>query len=141
MFYDPNIIEPQIIQSGAFRLDNGNTFITTFNAKIFEVSYNGELLFEYSYPEINAKINRAQKYPESYLINQNIGDLNNDQEINLLDIVVLINIIISEQSFIESGDVNFDQIIDILMKQNVKIFDISTDDGDLEDVFLRLTKN
>ena len=26
-------------------------------------------------------------------------------------------------------------------EQNIKIFDISTDDGDLEDVFLRLTKN
>ena len=114
MFYNPNIIEGQIIQSGAFRLDNGNTFITTFNANFFEVSYNGELLFEYLYPEINAKINRAQKYAENYLINQNIGDLNNDQEVNVLDIIVLVDIIISEQSFIELGDVNFDETIDVL---------------------------
>jgi ABC-2 type transport system ATP-binding protein len=29
----------------------------------------------------------------------------------------------------------------MLKEQNIKIIDISTDDGDLEDVFLRLTKN
>ena len=39
------------------------------------------------------------------------------------------------------GQGNIDQIINYLIAQNIKIFDISTDDGDLEDVFLRLTKN
>ena len=32
-------------------------------------------------------------------------------------------------------------IISEIKKQDIKIQDISTDDGDLEDVFLRLTKN
>ena len=41
----------------------------------------------------------------------------------------------------EKSKINIDQIINYLIAQNVKIFDISTDDGDLEDVFLRLTKN
>ena len=41
----------------------------------------------------------------------------------------------------EKSKVNIDQIIGHLNSQNIKIFDISTDDGDLEDVFLRLTKN
>ena len=41
----------------------------------------------------------------------------------------------------EKSKVNIDEIILILTKQNIKIFDISTDDGDLEDVFLSLTKN
>ena len=41
----------------------------------------------------------------------------------------------------EKSRINIDQIIDHLIAQNVKILDISTDDGDLEDVFLRLTKN
>ena len=41
----------------------------------------------------------------------------------------------------EKSKINVDQIIDYLKEQNIKIFDISTDDGDLEDVFLRLTKN
>jgi len=41
----------------------------------------------------------------------------------------------------EKSKINIDQIISHLNAQNIKIFDISTDDGDLEDVFLRLTKN
>ncbi len=41
----------------------------------------------------------------------------------------------------EKSKINIDQIINHLNAQNIKIFDISTDDGDLEDVFLRLTKN
>ncbi len=41
----------------------------------------------------------------------------------------------------EKSKINIDQIISYLNSQNIKIIDISTDDGDLEDVFLRLTKN
>ena len=41
----------------------------------------------------------------------------------------------------EKSKINIDTIISRLKTQNIKIIDISTDDGDLEDVFLRLTKN
>ena len=41
----------------------------------------------------------------------------------------------------EKSKINIEQIIDYLKEQNIKIFDITTDDGDLEDVFLRLTKS
>tara|TARA_B100001250_G_scaffold406296_1_gene425086 strand:- start:1231 stop:2160 length:930 start_codon:yes stop_codon:yes gene_type:complete len=41
----------------------------------------------------------------------------------------------------EKSKINIDTIILKLKEQNIKILDISTDDGDLEDVFLRLTKN
>ena len=41
----------------------------------------------------------------------------------------------------EKSRINIDNIISELKKQDIKIFDISTDDGDLEDVFLRLTKS
>ena len=41
----------------------------------------------------------------------------------------------------EKSKVNIDELINIVRKDGVKIQDISTDDGDLEDVFLRLTKN
>ena len=41
----------------------------------------------------------------------------------------------------EKSKINIDKIILKLKEQNIKILDISTDDGDLEDVFLRLTKN
>ena len=34
-----------------------------------------------------------------------------------------------------------EKLINLIKKNNVKILDLSTDDGDLEDVFLRLIKN
>ena len=34
-----------------------------------------------------------------------------------------------------------EQLINLIKKNDAKIIDISTDDGDLEDVFLRLIKN
>ena len=41
----------------------------------------------------------------------------------------------------EKSKIQIDTIIAKIKEQNIKIFDIFTDDGDLEDVFLRLTKN
>ena len=41
----------------------------------------------------------------------------------------------------EKSKINIDIIVSMLKEQDIKIIDISTDDGDLEDVFLRLTKN
>ena len=41
----------------------------------------------------------------------------------------------------EKNTEKFDKIISLFNKNNLKILDISTDDGDLEDVFVQLTKN
>jgi len=41
----------------------------------------------------------------------------------------------------EKSLLNIGELINYINKQNIKISDISTDDGNLEDVFLRLTKN
>jgi ABC-2 type transport system ATP-binding protein len=41
----------------------------------------------------------------------------------------------------EKSKINIEDVIKLVKKENAKIHDISTDDGDLEDVFLRLTKN
>ena len=41
----------------------------------------------------------------------------------------------------EKSKVNIEEVINLVKKTNVQIYDISTDDGDLEDVFLLLTKN
>ena len=38
----------------------------------------------------------------------------------------------------EKSKINMEELINLIKKNNVKIMDISTDDGDLEDVFLRL---
>ena len=56
-----------------------------------------------------------------------------------------INILTSESNELtisyEKNALNISQIINFINNQNIKILDISTDDGDLEDVFIRLTKN
>jgi len=41
----------------------------------------------------------------------------------------------------EKNALNISEIIKFINDQNIKLLDISTDDGDLEDVFIRLTKN
>ena len=41
----------------------------------------------------------------------------------------------------EKSKINMEELITLIKKDNVKIRDISTDDADLEDVFLRLIKN
>ena len=41
----------------------------------------------------------------------------------------------------EKSKINMEELITLIKKDNVKIKDISTDDADLEDVFLRLTKS
>jgi len=41
----------------------------------------------------------------------------------------------------EKSKINIEKLINLIKKNNVQIIDISTDDGDLEDVFLRLIKN
>ena len=41
----------------------------------------------------------------------------------------------------EKNSLNFGEIINYFNQNNIKIEDISTDDGDFEDVFIQLTKN
>ena len=41
----------------------------------------------------------------------------------------------------EKSKIKIEELINLIKRNNVKIIDISTDDGDLEDVFLRLIKN
>ena len=41
----------------------------------------------------------------------------------------------------EKSKIQIEELINLIKKNNTKIIDISTDDGDLEDVFLRLIKN
>jgi len=56
-----------------------------------------------------------------------------------------INIISNEKNELvisyEKNTLNISEIIKFINNQNIKLLDISTDDGDLEDVFIRLTKN
>ena len=41
----------------------------------------------------------------------------------------------------EKESIDFEQLINYLKEKNLKILDISIDEGNLEDVFIQLTKN
>ena len=63
----------------------------------------------------NVMIPRAQKYGYDYFDNDILlGDLNNDQIINVLDIISTVNIVLGVDSYNPSGDMNQDGIINVL---------------------------
>mgnify|MGYP000020288386 CR=1 FL=1 len=71
-----------------------------------------------------------------------IVDKRIDTKSNLFDSLKIISNDENHLSVIyEKSKINIRDLIYNIEKQDVNIIDISTDDGDLEDVFLRLTKN
>ena len=59
------------------------------------------------------------------------------EELGDLLLHVLFQTVLSE----EKNKFNIEELINLINKKNIKIKDLSTDDGDLEDVFLHLIKN
>jgi len=82
-------------------------------------------------------LNKIQTKKVTFKINKKI-----DIKDNVLDSLKIIS---NKENEIcvsyEKSKVNIEEIINLIKKTNVQIYDISTDDGDLEDVFLLLTKN
>ena len=108
--------------SGAFRMPNGNTLITIFGVpplyeiKIIEIDENGVLQWEYLGSFITF---RASKYPYTYFNSMvQIGDINEDGLLNILDIVILVNCALQigydYECYDELGDTNLDGVINIL---------------------------
>ena len=65
-----------------------------------------------------------------------------DQEIELFKSINVLSNNTNELTIsYEKNALNISEIIKFINEQNIDLLDISTDDGDLEDVFLRLTKN
>jgi len=67
------------------------------------------------------------------IININDGDLESLKVISKLGIEISVSY--------EKSKIHMEELINLIKKKNARIIDISTDDGDLEDVFLRLIKN
>ena len=82
-------------------------------------------------------LNKIQTKKVTFKINKRI-----EIQDNVLDSLKILS---NEENEIcvsyEKSKINIEEIINLLKKSNVQIYDISTDDGDLEDVFLLLTKN
>ena len=85
----------------------------------------------------NNLLNRIQTKKVTFKINKKIEIKN--------DTLESLKIISNEKNEIcmsyEKNKIHIEDIIKLINKENTKINDISTDDGDLEDVFLQLTKN
>ena len=102
------------IQSGAHRLPNGNTLITdATSSRIIEVNTNNQIVWNYIHQGSNL-IPRAKKYGYNYLNIIPTGDFNTDNEINIFDIILLINVILFNQSQNNEFDLNQDNNIDIM---------------------------
>ena len=74
-------------------------------------------------------------------INFKVKKIELNKNLNMKDINIKIN---SENSILvtyEKNSLDFGEIINYLNENNIKIEDISTEDGDLEDVFVQLTKH
>jgi len=82
-------------------------------------------------------LNKIQTKKVTFKINKKI-----EIQDNVLDSLKIIS---NEENEIcvsyEKSKVNIEEILNLIKKENVQIDDISTDDVDLEDVFLLLTKN
>jgi len=125
-FYDPKVptwsYEIQDLfsntQSGAYRLENGNTFITVSEAvHMREIDSSGLTLWEYTYNGPNVTIPRAQKMNESYFFSLVQGDLNGDSMVNIQDVIIIISFILGPQTtndLFELSDLNSDGMVDIL---------------------------
>ena len=105
------------VQGGAFRLSNGNTLLTVCDdSEIYEVSYEGDVVWEYDYPgNNNTMIARAQKYDIDYFEQESLlGDLNGDDSLNVLDVIILVNMALGNTEIDLNGDMYGDNGINIL---------------------------
>jgi ABC-2 type transport system ATP-binding protein len=66
-------------------------------------------------------------------------DINSSLSMDGIEFKIISNTLIAASY--EKNSLDFAEIANYLSKNNIKIEDISTDDGDLEDVFVQLTKH
>ena len=74
-------------------------------------------------------------------INFKVENIDINKDLKMKGVQFKIN---SENSILviyEKNSLNFEEIINFLSKNEIKVLDIVTEDGDLEDVFVQLTNN
>jgi ABC-2 type transport system ATP-binding protein len=70
-----------------------------------------------------------------------VSKIPDDKNLSLLGVKFAFGVDNTLTAIYEKNSHKFDDIVDVLKKNNVEILDISTEDGDLEDVFIKLTNN
>jgi ABC-2 type transport system ATP-binding protein len=74
-------------------------------------------------------------------INFKVRNVDLKKDLSVKDIIFKINSKNSISATYEKNSLDFGEIVNYLNQNNIKIEDISTEDGDLEDVFVQLTKH
>ena len=102
-------------QSGAFRLENGNTFISVSQERrMFEVDSAGNIVWSYNFentPGHSGYSARGIKYKLDYL-NEISGDISGDYLINIFDAIYIIELFNYNQ-YEDFADFNGDYIINV----------------------------
>ena len=102
-------------QSGAFRLPNGNTFVTVSQEKyLFEIDTSDQIIWEYYFQTesgLDGNTARAQKYKPNYFT-FSLGDMNYDYMLDIFDLTIISEMISAGDPFFTNGDMNQDNIID-----------------------------
>ena len=70
-----------------------------------------------------------------------LEEFNTNIDLNLPNVKFLVESSTTISVNYEKESINFEQLINYLKEKNLKILDISIDEGNLEDVFIQLTKN
>ena len=94
----------------------GNTLVTDCDSgDIKEFSNSGTTVWSYSHPGNNSNIARAQKYDIDHFEQETLlGDLNDDNILNVLDVIILVNMDLGNTEIDLNGDMNGDNGINIL---------------------------
>jgi len=82
-------------------------------------------------------LNRIQTKKVTFKTNQKV----NIEDDDLISLKIISRLEYEICVSYEKSNVNIEELINLIKKNNTKITDISTDDGDLEDVFIHLIKN
>ena len=117
-------IQMTLIHDNEFSIDMTDMalfadYLTTGDeTRLLVISPETNLLFNYTgYFEITELIVANSQYEvptEIYYFNYNLGDVNGDSELNILDVVTLVDIIMSNENYIAAGDINGDGYLNIM---------------------------
>ena len=82
---------------------------------IIEQDIGGAMFWEFSGDKFSDLLNQVNDVFNSESSNENIGDLNNDAMVNIIDVVILVNHILNPEIVeLDSADINNDGNVNIL---------------------------
>jgi hypothetical protein len=113
-------IENSELVDGGILYDNLDIAYNGENPDIGAYEFGGEYWIPGITWNVNQEFGEEFTFPDN--LSDSLGDINNDGIVNILDILVLIDIILNDDTYIENGDINGDggiNISDIILLINL----------------------